>query len=72
VVAPLISFGGQVFVLILLFQNLAFVSSGLDTARYLGPIDLVIFVAGLALAFYIKSAQPEKYKTLGRLIHEGL
>ena len=72
VLAPIISFAGQAFVLYLLFTNLDFVSGGLGFANWLGPIDAVIFALGIGLAFYLKSSQPEKYKTLGRLIHEGL
>ena len=70
--APVISFFGQAVVLFLLFQNIDFVSGGLKFARYLPWIDLVIFALGIGLAFYLKSAQPDKYKNLGRLIHENL
>ncbi len=72
VLAPIISFAGQAVVLFLLFQNIDFIGSGLTFVRWLGPIDLVIFAVGIGLAFYFKSSQPEKYKTLGRLIHEDL
>jgi amino acid transporter len=72
ILAPIISFIGQAFVLYLLFTNIDFVSGGLGFARWLGPIDLVIIAAGIGLAFYLKSSQPEKYQTLGRLIHENL
>ncbi|HEY8803130.1 MAG TPA: APC family permease [Candidatus Dormibacteraeota bacterium] len=72
VLAPIISFVGQAFVLYLLFTNIDFVSGGLGFARWLGPIDLAIIAIGIGLAFYLKGSQPEKYKTLGRLIHEGL
>ena len=72
ILAPIISFLGQGVVIYLLFTNLAFVGGGLGFANWLGPIDAVIFVLGIALAFYLKSAQPEKYNTLGRLIHENL
>jgi amino acid transporter len=72
VLAPIISFVGQAVVLYLLFTNIDFVSGGLAFARWLGPIDLVIIALGVVLAFYIRNAQPEKYKTLGRLIHENL
>ena len=72
VLAPIISFVGQAAVLFLLFQNVDFIGGGLGFARWLGPIDLVIFAAGIGLAFYLKSSQPDKYKTLGRLIHDGL
>jgi amino acid transporter len=72
VLAPIISFVGQGIVLYLLFANIDFVSSGLGFARWLGPIDLVIFAVGIALAFYLRNSQPDKYKNLGRLIHENL
>jgi amino acid transporter len=72
VLAPIISFAGQAVVLYLLFTNIDFIGAGLSFARWLGPIDLVIFAAGIGLAFYLKSNQPDKYKTLGRLIHENL
>ena len=72
VLAPIISFAGQAVVLFLLFQNIDFIGSGLTFVRWLGPIDAVIFVVGIGLAFYFKSSQPDKYKTLGRLIHDGL
>ena len=72
VLAPIISFVGQVFVLYLLFTNIDFIGSGLSFVRWLGPIDLAIFVVGIALAFYFKSAQPAKYQTLGSLIHDTL
>ncbi len=72
VLAPVISFLGQAFVLYLLFTNIDFVSGGLGFARWLGPIDLVIIALGVVLAFYLLNSQPDKYRTLGRLIHEDL
>jgi amino acid transporter len=72
VLAPIISFVGQAVVLVLLFQNLKFLGGGVGLADWLGPIDAVIFILGIGLAFYLKRSQPEKYNTLGRLIHEGL
>ena len=72
VLAPIISFVGQAIVLFLLIQNFGFIAGTFRLANYLVPIDLVIFAVGIGLAFYLKSSQPEKYKTLGRLIHENL
>ena len=72
VLAPIISFVGQAVVLYLLFTNIDFVSGGLAFARWLGPIDLAIIALGVVLAFYLRNAQPDKYKNLGRLIHENL
>jgi amino acid transporter len=72
VAAPIISFVGQAIVLFLLIQNFGFIAGAFRLANFLVPLDLVIFAVGIALAFYIKSRQPEKYKILGRLIHENL
>jgi len=72
VLAPIIAAVSQAAVVYLLFTNIDFIGSGLGFVRWLGPIDGAIFVIGIAFAFYIKSAQPQKYQTLGRLIHEGL
>ena len=72
VLAPIISFVGQAIVLVLLFQNISFIAGTAGLVKWLGPIDGVIFIVGIGLAFYLKSSQPEKYKTLGRLIHDGL
>src|ERR1700674_3558833 len=70
--APIISFVGQAIVLVLLFQNISFIAGTAGLVKWLGPIDAAIFILGIGLAFYLKSSQPEKYKTLGRLIHDGL
>ena len=72
VIAPIISFVSQAYVVVLLFQNIEFLGSGYGYAKWLGPIDGVIFLIGIAGAFYLKSAQPEKYKVVGRLINRGL
>jgi amino acid transporter len=72
VLAPIISFVGQAIVLVLLFQNISFIAGTAGLVKWLGPLDAAIFILGIGLAFYLKSSQPEKYKTLGRLIHDGL
>jgi amino acid transporter len=72
VLAPIISFVGQAVVLFLLIQNFGFIAGAFRLANFLVPLDLIIFAIGIALAFYIKARQPEKYRTLGRLIHENL
>ena len=72
VLAPVISFIGQVVVLVLLFQNISFIGGGLTFANWLGPIDVVIFALGVGGALYLRQMQPAKYKTVGRLINDGL
>jgi len=72
VLAPIISFVSQAYVVFLLFQNIEFLGSGYSYAKWLGPIDGVIFVIGIAGAFYLKANRPDKYKVVGRLINEGV
>ena len=72
ILAPVISFIGQAVVLVLLFQNISFIGGGLSFANWLGPIDVVIFALGIGGALYLRQVQPEKYKTVGRLINDGL
>jgi amino acid transporter len=70
--APVIACVSQAFVVYLLFKNIAFLGTGEALAKWLGPIDLVIFLGGLGYAFWLKRSKPEKYATIGRMIHEGL
>jgi amino acid transporter len=72
IVAPLISFVAQVFVIYLLFKNIKFLGSGYHWANYLGPIDLVIFVGGIAFALYLKRTDSAKFEAAGRLVNEGV
>ena len=72
IVAPLVSFVAQVFVLYLLFQNLKFLGSGYHWANYLGPIDAVIFIGGIAYALYLKKNDAAKFEAAGRLVNEGV
>jgi amino acid transporter len=70
--APVLALISQAFVVYLLFDNIDFLGSGYSYAKWLGPIDLVVVVAGVAAAFYFKRRRPDKYEQAGRLINEGL
>jgi amino acid transporter len=70
--APLLSLISQVFVVYLLFKNISFLGSGYGYAKWLGPIDLVVVLAGIGAAFYFKRRMPQKFEQAGRLINEGL
>jgi amino acid transporter len=70
--APVLALISQAFVVYLLFDNISFLGSGYGYAKWFGPIDLVIVLAGVAAAFYFKKRKPEKYEQAGRLINEGL
>jgi amino acid transporter len=71
-IAPLISFCSQAYVVYLLFTNITFLGGGYSYANILGPIDAVVVVLGVGVAFYYKRRLPEKYEQAGRLINEGL
>ena len=70
--APLLSLISQVFVVYLLFKNISFLGSGYGYAKWLGPIDLVVVLAGIGAALYLKRRMPHKFEQAGRLINEGL
>ena len=70
--APAISFISQLIVVIVLFKNILFLGSGYHYAVWLGPIDLLVVLIGIAFAFYLKARDREKYESAGRLINEGL
>jgi amino acid transporter len=70
--APGISFFSQGYVVYLLFTNITFLGGGYGYANLLGPIDGVVVVGGIAVAFYYKRRHPAKYEQAGRLINEGL
>jgi hypothetical protein len=59
-------------VVYLLFTNITFLGGGYGYANWLGPIDAVVVVLGVAAAFYYKRRSPAKYEQAGRLINEGL
>jgi amino acid transporter len=71
-IAPALAFISQAFVVFLLFDNFTLISSGFTYGKWLGPIDLVVVVAGIGFAFYLKNRNPAKYESAGRLINEGL
>jgi amino acid transporter len=72
IVAPIISFVAQAIVLWLLFDNIDFLGGGLSFANHIWWIDGLIIILGIALAYYLKSAKPEVYDRIGRLIYSGL
>jgi amino acid transporter len=72
IVAPALAFITQGFVVYLLFDNISFLGSGYSYAKWLGPIDLVVVVAGVGFAFWLKGRNPKKFESAGRLINEGL
>jgi amino acid transporter len=72
IVAPALAFITQGYVVFLLFDNISFLGSGYSYAKWLGPIDLLVVLAGIGFAFYIKGRNPKKYESAGRLINEGL
>jgi amino acid transporter len=72
VTAPLLAIISQAVVLYLAISNLTFLGSGYGYADYLVWADVVIFLLGLAYAFYLKSTDRAKYETIGRMINQGM
>jgi amino acid transporter len=72
VTAPILAAVSQLAVLYLAIHNLKFLGSGYSYAKWLCWGDLVIFLGGLAFAFYLKRNNRAKYETIGRMINQGL
>jgi amino acid transporter len=73
VACPLIAFVTQSYIVYLLFKNIDFLGSGYWYAKWLlGPIDLAVFLLGVAGAFYLKSRDRAKYDAVGRLVNQGV
>jgi len=70
--APAISFVSQAIVVYLLFSNFSSVAGTSALAKWLGPIDAVVAVGGVAAAFWFRYRRPATYEQSGRLINEGL
>jgi amino acid transporter len=70
--APIISVVGQLYVVYLAIKNIDFLATNVHWIRYLLIIDALVFLGGVAWAFYIKSNDRAKYETIGRLVNEGL
>jgi amino acid transporter len=70
--APVIATVTQAYVLYLAIKNLKFLGSGYSYAKWLVWGDLVIFLAGLGYALYLRSNNRAKYETVGRMINQGL
>lgn len=71
-VAPLVSFVAQIYIIYLLFSNMAFLGGGLSFANWILWINLAVIIIGLLGALWLKSAKPDVYDKLGRLLYEGL
>jgi amino acid transporter len=70
--APVIAFITQGYVVYLLFENIGFLGGGYSYAKLLGPIDGAVVVIGIALAFYYKKYRPQTFEKVGRLVNDGL
>jgi len=72
-VAPILGAGLQIYVIILLFQNLDFAAGAASDSPVFKAspyIALGVFVIGLAVALGIRFKDPEKYATIGRMVME--
>ncbi|MBL7500446.1 APC family permease [Frankia sp. CNm7] len=70
---PILGAGLQIYVIVLLFQNLDFAAgaaSGSPVFKASPWIALGVFVLGLAVSIGIRLTNPEKYATIGRIVME--
>lgn len=71
-VAPLISFVAQIIVIWMLFANIDFLGGGLAFANWILWINIGVIAVGILGALWLKSAKPQIYDQIGRLMYEGL
>ena len=71
-VAPILAFVAQVYVLWLCASHMDFLGGGFTFAGYIPWIDGGVFVLGLIGAFVIKATNPTKFDQIGRLIYQGV
>lgn len=69
--APLLAFLSQGYVIYLCLSNLGFLGGGFRFGNWIPWIDAAVIVLGILAALYLKRADPAKYEQIGRLIYEG-
>jgi amino acid transporter len=70
-VAPAIATVMQVYVIVLLFQNLDTIGGTKGFTRYIAWTGLGIIAVGVAVSLYLKSAKPDVYENIGRYVMAG-
>jgi amino acid transporter len=70
--APLLGTAGMGVVLFLLIDNLTAIGGSAGFIKAVPWIVLGWFIAGLGLAYYLKTRDPERYKVVGRMIDQGV
>jgi amino acid transporter len=70
-IAPILAFFAQAYVIYLCISNMAFLGGGFAFATYIPWIDVAVVLIGLGYAFYVKSTDPAKYHNIGRLVFDG-
>jgi hypothetical protein len=72
-VIPAIGALGMVYVVYLLFSNLSFAGGGASGSPLFKAIPYIVglvFLAGLGIALWIRSRDPEQYAEIGRTVLE--
>jgi amino acid transporter len=71
-IAPLVAFAAQVYIIYLLFANIDFLGGGFAFANYIIWIILAVLAIGVAGAFVLRMVRPETYNQIGRMMYEGI
>ena len=71
IIAPLVSFVAQLWLVYLLVANLGTFAGTSPFANSIPWVALVIIVVGLAWGFLLKSMSPEAYKNIGHMVNNG-
>ena len=71
-IAPVLAFVAQIYVIYLCISNLAFVGGGFGFANLIPWIDLGVAVLGILFALYLKKNDPIKFDQIGRFIYQDI
>jgi amino acid transporter len=69
--APIIAALTQAVVVVLAYHELDFLGAGYWYAKWLVVADLVIFAGGIVYAFWLRSARPQTYELVGRMVDDS-
>ena len=69
-IAPLISFFVQIWLVYLLVSNLGSFAGTSTFANSIPLIGLIIIVVGLAWGFVLKSINPDGYANIGHMVND--
>jgi amino acid transporter len=69
---PVIAIAGQVFAIYLLFKNIDTLAGTIGYVDLIAPIAVIVIVAAILYALWLKRSNRKKFEVIGRMIDEGV